>query len=411
MEASAAAHSAQAVLANVAVILLSGSVAGLLAHRLRIPDIVLFLLAGIALGPAGIGAVDVAADSAFNQLILLFGASYILFDGGATLRLPVLKQIWITVVVIATVGVLITGAVVAAAAHYLLALPAVGALLLGAALAPTDPATLVPIFRQVKVRDRVAQMVISESALNDAMGAIFTLAVLGVALGGDFQMADSARAFLWDSCAGIGLGLALGLVATFLIHHRRAGFLEEYLPLVTLMVVIGAYLSADRLNASGFMAVFVAGVVVGNPPAWLRGPGERRELSKLDDFVASTALVMRMFIFILLGSQVNFSLLLAHAWPALAIVFVLIFVARPAAVFLCAPPDRRARWSRSELVFMCWTRETGVIPAALGGMILSARAPHAELITGVIFMAVLVTIALQAPTTRWLARRLGILGN
>ncbi|MGB8328150.1 MAG: cation:proton antiporter [Steroidobacteraceae bacterium] len=411
MDASAATHSAQTVLANVAVILLSGSVAGLLAHRLRIPDIVLFLLAGIALGPTGIGAVDVAADSAFNQLILLFGASYILFDGGATLRLPVLKEIWITVVAIATAGVLITGAVVAAAAHYLLTLPAAGALLLGAALAPTDPATLVPIFRQVKVRDRVAQMVISESALNDAMGAIFTLAVLGVALGGDFQLSHSARAFLWDSCAGIGLGLALGLVATFLIHHRRAGFLEEYLPLVTLMVVIGAYLSADRLNASGFMAVFVAGVVVGNPPAWLRDPSERRELSKLDDFVASTALVMRMFIFILLGSQVNFPLLLAHAWPALAIVLVLMFVARPAAVFLCAPPDRRARWSTSELVFMCWTRETGVIPAALGGMILSARAPHAELITGVIFMAVLVTIALQAPTTRWLARRLGILAN
>jgi cell volume regulation protein A len=411
VETPAATLSAQTVLATAAIILLAGSVAGLVAHRLRIPDIVLFLVAGIALGPSGTGVIHVTADSTLNQLVLLFGASYILFDGGATLRLAVLKEIWITVAVIATVGVLITGAVVGIAAHYLLALPSAVALLLGAALAATDPATLVPIFRQVKVRDRVAQMVISESAFNDAMGAIFTFALLGVALGGELHLGHAAQRLAWDTLIGIGLGLVLGLLATLLIHHRRVGFLEEYLPLVTLMVVVGAYMSADRLDASGFMAVFVAGIVVGNPPAWLRGPGERRDVAKLDDFITSTSLLMRMFIFILLGSQVNFAVLRAYAWPALTIVLVLICVARPAAVFLCATPDRRARWTLAELAFMCWTRETGVIPAALGGMILSAHAPHADLITGVIFMAVLVTIALQAPTTRWLARRLGLLAH
>jgi len=140
-------------------------------------------------------------------------------------------------------------------------------------------------------------------------------------------------------------------------------------------------------------------------------PSERtsRELSRLADFVASTSLVMRMFIFILLGSQVNFDLLVSHGGAAILVVLALMFVARPAAVLLCALPDRRARWTSGELVLLCWTRETGVIPAALGGMLVAARVADAALLQEVIILAVVVTIGVQAPTTAWLARRLGLL--
>jgi cell volume regulation protein A len=84
-------------------------------------------------------------------------------------------------------------------------------------------------------------------------------------------------------------------------------------------------------------------------------------------------------------------------------------VARPATVFLCALPDRRARWTLKEIVFMCWTRETGVIPAALAGMLMGVGAPQAKLIVSVTFLAVLMTILIQAPTTRWLAAKLDLL--
>ena len=142
------------------------------------------------IGPQALGLVDIKADSALNQIILLFGASYILFDGGASLRFSVLKQVWITIVVIATVG---------RADHrrrspalpptIILGVPLIVALLLGATLASTDPATLVPIFRQVRIRDRVAQTVMSESAFNDAMAAILTFSVLAVAMGsGEFSL-------------------------------------------------------------------------------------------------------------------------------------------------------------------------------------------------------------------------------
>jgi cell volume regulation protein A len=84
-------------------------------------------------------------------------------------------------------------------------------------------------------------------------------------------------------------------------------------------------------------------------------------------------------------------------------------VARPVTVFLCALPDRRARWSFGEMLLMCWTRETGVIPAALAGLLLGIKAPGAPMIASVTFIAILMTILIQAPTTRWLARRLGLL--
>src|SRR4029077_5546187 len=152
----------------------------------------IFLVGGIALGPEMLGLIDIKADSALNQTILLFGASYILFDGGASLRFRILKQVWITIVVIATVGVVITAAVTALAAHYVLGIPLIVALLLGATLAATDPATLVPIFRQVRIRERVAQTVVAESAFNDATGAVFTFGILAVAMGaGEFSLTSS----------------------------------------------------------------------------------------------------------------------------------------------------------------------------------------------------------------------------
>src|SRR5205085_8260602 len=95
----------------------------------------------------------------------------------------------------------------------------------------------------------------------------------------------------------------------------------------------------------------------------------------------------------------------------IAVVAIFMLVARPVAVLLCAWPDRRAQWSRNELLFMCWTRETGVIPAALAGLLLGMKAPGAPMIASVTFIAILMTILIQAPTTKWLGRRLGLLDD
>ena len=163
------------------------------------------------IGPEALGLINIKADSALNQIILLFGASYILFDGGASLRFSILKQVWITIVALATLGVVVTAAITGLAAYYVFGVPLIVALLLGSALASTDPATLVPVFRQVKIRDRVAQTVVSESAFNDATGAIITFGVLAVAMGtGQFSLTTSLLDLLKQSVIGIGAGAALG---------------------------------------------------------------------------------------------------------------------------------------------------------------------------------------------------------
>jgi len=400
---------AKQVLTVFGSILGVGTLCGMLAQKVKVPDVAVFLLVGMLLGPEVAGIVNVRADSALNQLILIFGSCYILFDGGASLRLKVLKEVWITIVVISTLGVAITAVITGYVAHLVLGVPLIVALLLGATLASTDPATLVPIFKQVHVRDRVAQTVMSESAFNDAMGAIATFTVLGIAMGtGDFSLGAAGFRLVKESLLGIVAGGVLGYLAALLIAHEKWDFLAEYAPVVTLMAVIGAYMTADGLAASGFMAVFVFGIMLGNKDAFgfAMEQGEER---RLEEFVMTTAFVMRMFIFVLLGTQVDFGLMNKYLVGGVIVITVFMLVARPVTVFLCAWPDRRAKWSFREMLFMCWTRETGVIPAALAGMLVGLKAPGAEMIASVTFIAVLMTILIQAPTTRWLAGRLGLL--
>ena len=409
MEASASIEIARHTLLSCGIVLAIGTLGAFLAQRIRVPDVAVFLIAGIAIGPQALGLVHVPADSALNEIIVLFGASYILFDGGAALRLPVLKQVWITIVVIATVGVVVTAVITAIAAHFILGIPLIVALLLGTTLASTDPATLIPIFRQIRIRERVAQTVISESAFNDPMSAILTFTVVTVATGsGEFSLVHSVIALVEQSMTGIVAGIAFGYLAALLIAHERWAFLTEYAPLVTLVAVISAYFAADGLHASGFMAVFVFGIVIGNKETFgfKMEPGETQ---KLAEFVLTTAFIMRLFIFILLGAQVDFHLMRQYWLGGVAVVAVLMLVARPITVFLCAWPDRRARWSFAEMLFMCWTRETGVIPAALAGLLLGMKAPGAQIIASVTFVAILMTILIQAPTTEWMAKRLGLL--
>ena len=407
---SAAIESAKHILFIVGIVLLTGSLSGVLAQKCKVPDVVVFLLIGMCLGPEVSGIFDVKADSTINQLILIFGSSYILFDGGASLRLKVLKEVWITIVIISTLGVLITTAITGLAAFQFLGIPLITALLLGSTIASTDPATLVPVFKQVRIKDRVAQTVMSESAFNDAMGAIITFSLMAIALGtgGKFSLGSATYTLVSSALIGVLAGGILGYLAAFLIAHEKYDFLQEYAPLVTLMAVIGAFMTAENFHASGFMSVFVFGIMLGNKDVFGFAM-EHKEEEKLEDFILTTSLIMRMFIFILLGSQVNFTLMGKYIWGGIGLVLVFMLVARPVTVFICAGVDRRAKWSLKELLFMCWTRETGVIPGALAGILVGMKVPGADVIASVTFLAILMTIIIQATTTKWLAGKLGLL--
>jgi potassium/hydrogen antiporter len=119
--------------------------------------------------------------------------------------------------------------------------------------------------------------------------------------------------------------------------------------------------------------------------------------------------VVTIFVFLVVGASLPFETLADHWAPSLAVVAVLLLVARPITVLACALPDRRAGWSRRELAFLCWTRETGVVPAALVGVLAGLGVPDVDILAGVVALAIVGTLLLQATPAPWLARRLGLL--
>ncbi|MFC5652406.1 cation:proton antiporter [Paenibacillus solisilvae] len=388
------------------VIVSTGMIVGTIAKKLRLPDVALFIIAGMIIGQ-GFHWINESSTSLTNQFILVAGSAIILFDGGRNIRLHGLKQVGWTVGLLSVPGVLITVGVVGAVIHYLFGIDWLYALLAAAVIASTDPASIIPVFRQVRIRERVRETVESESAFNDATGSILTFALLGAATGkSSLDAGVITLDFLKTALGGIGVGLGVGFAVVYLVSHIRFGVLRDYTTIAMIGTAIGSYLLGDLLHVSGFMATFVAGLIWGNSGSFgLHMHGKHEEMSHFSD---NMTVMMRMLIFILLGSQVDFGLLADYWWQSLLAVLVLMVIARPLTVFASALPDVKSRWSLKEMAFMMWVRETGVIPAALSGMLAGMGVKHADIIASVTFMAIMLTILLQASTTAWMARKLGM---
>jgi len=396
----------QHLLIVVVVIFVAGMVSGKIASWLKLPDVVVFILIGMVLGQ-GLHWIHETSSSVLNQTILTAGSTLILFDGGRNIGLHGLRKVWITITLLSVPGVLITVGVVGIAVHYLFGLGWMLSLLVGAVIASTDPASIIPVFRQVKIRDKVRETVESESAFNDATGSIITFTLLAVVLGqGSLEAGPMIYDFVKTAIGGILVGVLVALPFTYLTGHHRFAILREYTTIAMIVVALASYLVGDLLHVSGFMATFVAGLIWGNEKTFGLSMHEKRQ--EMDHFADNITVLMRMLIFILLGSQVNFHVLIEYFWPSLVVVLVLMFIARPLTVVACALPDRKAKWTWREMAFMVWVRETGVIPAALSGMIVASGVEHADIIASVTFMAIMLTILVQASTTAWVARKLGL---
>jgi len=390
-------------------LILAGLGAERLSRVLRVPDIALCLAAGVLLGPV-LGLVRLSAQGGPAVVLLTFGAAFMLFEGGRRLPLRVLREIWVGLALLSTLGLLITAAVVAVAAHLLLRLPWPEAGLLAAVVSSTDPATIVPLFRAVRIRARLARLLEAESACNDAVAAVLTFALLGLVQQGRTSVPQAAAHLLWMLGGGAGCGVAFGLVASWLLPGGRGlGLFDtrEQGAILSLAVVVGAYGLATAAGASGYLAVFLAGVVMGNRhEIALAAPPAHRRLHEA--YLGQVGVLVRMLVFLVLGAVVELRLVAAVLLPGLAVSAVLVAVARPATVLASLLPDRRARWTAGEVRFASWVRETGVVPAALAGILLQARVPDAPQIAAAVFIAVLVTILVQPTTTRWWARVSGV---
>lgn len=395
----------------ISLVLVLGLVAMKLAERIKIPDVALFMIVGILIGKSCFNLITVPNESVTNQFIIVLGSVLILFEGGRAISFSVLKKVWITISLLSIPGVIITAVVVAITTFYLLDMPVLYSLLLASVIASTDPATLIPVFKQITIREKVRQTVESESAFNDATGSILAFTILGVILGeSELSISSSIWSFFREAGGGIIAGIIIGFLGVLLISENKWGLLRKYATIVSLVMAISAYLIAGSIHASGFMATFTAGLILGNPQLFRLHISEETNTSVFH-FSDTITLIMRTLIFMFLGSQVDFNILGKFWLQGILIVLVFMFIARPLTVLLCTLPDRKAKWKWNEIVFMFWVRETGVIPAALSGMIVAAGVDYADEITSVTFMAILITILIQASTTGFVAKKLGITIN
>ena len=173
------------------------------------------------------------------------------------------------------------------------------------------------------------------------------------------------------------------------------------------LVVVGSYFTIDYAGGSGYLGAFLAGLIVANMDELGLGMHSHRE-TEMRVFTEAAADIVVIFVFLTLGANLPFDTLADNAVPALITIAALILVARPLTVLACLLPDRRGRWQREELVFLSWTRETGVVPAALVGVLVAEGVPYETELATVVALAIVVTLALQSTTKAWLARRLGL---
>lgn len=396
----------------MALLLVAGLLGGWVAERLRVPDIVVYLVVGILLGPGVAGWIQAPAGSIGSQIVFVAGAALLLYEGAREVRLRELRRVWLSVTLLSTLGLVAGALVVAAVGAWLVHLPFMLALLLAAVISPTDPASIVPVLRHVAVTPKLAQTVVAESALNDATAATLAVVVLGAAAGGSMVWWRGLLTFAASSLGGLAVGAAVAAVAAYAGSGVLGGAVRvvrrEHGPILALLTAFGAYLLAERLGASGFMAVFAAGVVHGNSGT-LRLPPPAQPAAEQDHgFATVIGDLMRMAVFVLLGTQVGFNSLAANVGAAALLTAALVVLARPVTVLLSVLPDRAARWRWPEIGFLIWVRETGVIAAVLAGILAGHGVNGSPLIASTVVLAALVTLLLQGSTTAAVARRLGV---
>jgi cell volume regulation protein A len=399
--------STQDVIETLAIVLVAGLVCQVLASVLRIPRMVLLVGAGALLGPHVIDVIDVPLRSVGVQLLLTLGVAFILFYGGLGLSLRVLRPVAVGIGLLAVPGVVLTAFVTGLVAYFAFDLPFEAALLIGAVLAPTDPAILIPLFERLRVRPKVTQTIVAESALNDVTGAVLALTLTSFVIEGELSFAEPLGEFVLDLVVSTAIGAALGILLAVAISTGRFGIWRESPVIAVMLVVAGGYFALDSAGGSGYLGAFLAGLIVGNMDVLGLGMHSQREL-ETRFFASAMSDIVVIFVFVVLGANLPFDTIPDEAAPALLTLAALIFLARPLTILACLLPDRRGHWHRNELILLAWTRETGVVPAAIAGVVIAEGVPYEDELITVVSLAVVVTLILQASTKAWLAHRLGL---
>lgn len=366
------------------------------AGRVNVPVALIFLVIGMLAGSEGIGRVafeDYALSFRVGTVTLVL----ILFDGGLSAAHASIRRVLGPGVVLATVGVLATAALVGLGAR-VMGFSWSEALLLGAVVSSTDAAAVFSVLRSsgVAVGERVAATLELESGLNDPVAVILTIALTAAEEG---RVASGARLALHigiELVVGCAGGLVVGFAGRWLVQRARPAA-TGLLPVLTIALAFVAFGATTLVHGSGFLATYVAGLVIGS--------GELPSRSALLRVHDAVAWLGQVVMFLVLGLLSFPSRLFAVGWVGLALGLVLALVARPLSAMLCLLPFR---YPVRESLFIGWVGLRGAVPIILAIFPVLAGAPAAHHIFNVVFFIVVLSTLVPGATVRWAARRLGV---
>ncbi|MGM0480727.1 MAG: potassium/proton antiporter [Pseudomonadota bacterium] len=388
-------ETANTLLLICGVLLVISILAGVLSNRLGAPILLTFLVVGMLAGTDGLIGLKFD-DPGIAFVIGSTALLIILFDGGMRTNPQRFRVALWPAISLATVGVALTCTLVALAAVYWFNLPWTAALLIGAILSSTDAAAVFGIFQQqgLQIKERVGATLEIESGSNDPMAVILTLTMTAAVASGTFSLwYMMLLEVVWQLAGGLLFGWLGGRL--FIIAARKLPLSFSFFPLLAVASAVMIYGATALMNASGFLAVYLAGFVIGNA----RLP----QLVHILHVQDGLAWLAQIAMFVILGLLVTPSHLVEYAPVALGIAFALIFIARPVAVFISLLPFS---FPWREQVFMSWVGLRGAVPIILALFPWLSGVQQQELYFDIAFVVVMVSLIIQgwtiAPMARWL---------
>lgn len=393
------------VLAVIAMILALGVGSRVLGDQLRIPSVLFLIVAGILIGPEGLGFVSRETFGGGLTAIVGVSVAIILFEGGYHLQIRKLRESPSSLLVLVTVGAAITWLGTAAAVVVFLDTSIEIGLLVGALLIATGPTVIGPILQVVTVRDHVASLLEGEGIINDVTAAILVVVVFEVLIMGEGTLSHLVIDFVQRLGTGIIVGGVIAGAVWFLLDYTDlpAGDAPLHARMIVLAAIVVAYGGAETIaSETGIAAAAMAGFVLGNVDLPHHG--------EVIDFLDDLSVVVLSFVFVALAALINFDDILTLGVAGVAIVVAVTLVLRPAVIYLSTMAER---FTLKEKLFLSAVGPRGIIPASVATLFaveLQAlgRPQEAQLLAGTVFLIIFATVVLQAGLARQIAEYLDV---
>ncbi len=376
-----------------------GIAASLVAGRLRVPGLVLFLGLGMAIGSDGLGLIEFGSSMSDVELARTIGIvalALILFEGGLAAGYPEIRPVLWASITLATLGTFITAVIVGLAASWLLGLSTLEGLLLGSIVSATDGAAIFSVLRGSSLKRRLARMLEGESGFNDAVAVVLVLGFIEWIQQPDYGAADMALLLVGELSIGVVVGLVVGRAAALAFARARFSTTGLY-PVASIATAAIGYGAADALHGSGFISVYITGLALGSAAI----PARRTVV----DFHDGLSWVSQIAVFLTLGLLVNPAEMGDVVGEGLLISAVLMFVARPLAAVISTTPFGL---SLRESGLIGWAGLRGAIPIVLATFAVLEGVDNADSFFNIVFFVVLTSTLIQGASFDPLARALGL---